>query len=60
MRDRDQQVVAGVVAEGVVDLLEPVQVEQQQGYLPVAVWRGERLGRAFGETRPVAQARTNG
>ena len=52
--DQPQQVVAGVVAEAVVDLLEPVEVQQQQG---AACGRRRRAAAAalLVEGAPVAQ-----
>jgi hypothetical protein len=55
--DLGEQPVAVVVAEGVVDVLEPVEVQQQQGggtQLPVG--GPERLPDAVGEQLPVGQA----
>ena len=51
-----QQLVAVGVAEAVVDLLEAVEVDQQQGDLgPRPVGRGERLREAVPEQHPVGQ-----
>ena len=43
-RDLHQQLVAGLVAQRVVDLLEAVEVEQQQGADAIGVGVGQRLG----------------
>ncbi len=56
--DQHEQAVADVVAEGVVDLLEAVEVEQQQrrtGAVPLPHLL-ERLGGALGEALAVGQA----
>ena len=53
MCDLAQQVVAGVVAEGVVDRLEAVEVEEQDG--AVAVRAGEGGLDALDERRAVGQ-----
>ena len=55
--DLEQELVAVVVAEGVVDLLEPVQVDEQQrrrAQLPVGLADG--LAGAVVQQRPVGQA----
>jgi hypothetical protein len=54
LADLDEEQIAMMVAEGVVDLLEPVQVQQQQyrrAELPVGVPDG--LADAVGEQLPV-------
>ena len=56
--DAAQHVVAGLVPEEVVDLLEPVEVEAEHGeLLPAAARGGEGLLDARVEHRPVRQAR---
>ena len=52
-RDLDEQLVAGRVAEGVVDDLEVVQVEEEAGQAAGA--RPEPLGHVLGEQRAVGQ-----
>src|SRR5665811_1437424 len=42
----DQQFVSDVVAQAVVDLLEPVQVKHQQGLAPTGECVPRRTGRA--------------
>ena len=55
--DLDQQGVAAVVAERVVDLLEPVDVEQQQSdVVPLGLGVGDRPLEALGEQATVGQA----
>ncbi len=53
-----QQAIAGVMAEGVVDLLETIKVDQHHGDLPV-VRSGlpERGGDAAMEERSISQTR---
>ncbi len=52
-----QQLVAVVVAEGVVDVLEPVEVDEQQPRRrPRAPVRPQRLREAVGQQRAVRQA----
>jgi hypothetical protein len=56
LADLDEQLVAMVVAEGVVDVLEPVQVQQQQRRgAQVAVGGPDGLAHAVGEQLPVGQ-----
>lgn len=58
LRDLLQQQVAGVVAEGVIDLFEAVEVEQEQGERPPGARRvEERLPCAIVEQQAVGQAR---
>ena len=55
-RDLDEQLVAGRVAEAVVDRLEVVEVEEQQGDVVAAAARPlERVLDAVQEQRPVRQ-----
>jgi hypothetical protein len=52
-----EELVSVMVAEGVVDVLEPVQVQQQQdGRLQRPVGGAERLAEPVGEQRAVGQA----
>jgi hypothetical protein len=53
---RDEQPVADVVAEAVVDALEPVEVQVAQPDEGIRVGAGERLGQPLGEERAVRQA----
>jgi hypothetical protein len=53
-RDLEQQPVAGGVAEAVVDLLELVEIEIEQGALAVVLFRLlQRLGQLLGEVMAV-------
>ena len=55
--DVGDQFVAGAVAVGVVDQLEPVEVEREHpDRPPAAAHLGQGLGQAFAEQRPVGQA----
>ena len=57
--DLDEQGVADLVTERVVDELEPVDVEQQHRARPVdALQPGQRLVEPVGEQRAVGQARS--
>ena len=52
----DEQLVAGLVADGVVDRLEAVEVDEEHGGAAVAgAAAGERLADALGEQRAVGQ-----
>src|SRR5207244_8712862 len=56
--DRDQQPVTGLVTEGVVDRLEGVEVEEQDGYRLVAPGHAvESVLEAVSEERAVRQLR---
>ena len=55
--DRDQELVAGLVAEHVVDDLEVVEVEEQDGNRRVLIGLGQRLADLLREQRPVGQTR---
>ena len=58
LRDALQHLVAGGVAERVVDLLEAVKVEEQQPEVAAAAPRAQhRLVQPVAEQRPVGQAR---
>ena len=54
--DLGQQLVAHVVADGVIDLLEPVEVDEQQGQGLARHPVGEYGGQALVEVTPVGQA----
>jgi hypothetical protein len=55
-RHLDEQPVAGRVSHGVVDRLEPVQVDEQQRHVPaVPVTAGQREPYPLGEQRAVGQ-----
>jgi hypothetical protein len=57
LRHLAQQLVAGGVAERVVDLLEPVEVEEEQRDVLVQPVRGaERAPQAVLEALPIGQA----
>ena len=54
--DLPQEEIARVMAEGVVDLLEPVEVDQEEGgVVPVARARQDRLVRAVAEEAAVRE-----
>ena len=55
--DRDQELVAGLVPEHVVDDLEVVEVEEQDGNRRVLIGLGQRLADLLREQRPVGQTR---
>ena len=56
VRDGLQELVAGVVAEGVVDVLEPVEIqEQQRRERPVALGARQRKLETVAEEEPVRQ-----
>ena len=58
LRDAHQQRVPGGVPELVVDLLEPVEVEEQQGHRVVLALRGHQpVGEPVQEQGPAGQAR---
>ena len=54
--DLAQHLVAGAVAERVVDALEAVEVEEVDGGGRIAVAPGEHVAQAVAEQRPVGQA----
>ena len=57
-RDLDQQVIPVLVPHGVVDVLEPVDVEHQDHRVGVAAARGgQQLGGAIVEQCPIRQTR---
>ena len=59
-RHRDQQLVTGVMAQGVVDVLEVVQIDvQRRADGPVAAVAGQELLDAVHDQRPVRQARSS-
>ena len=56
LRDLGEQAVAGVVAEAVVDELEPVEVEEQHRDRRVVATRAlQRVGQAVVQQRPVRE-----
>jgi len=56
LADQLEQLVAGVVAEALVDDLEVVQVDQQQGAAPAVLARAlQRLVDAFAEQQAVGR-----
>jgi hypothetical protein len=57
LADLDQQLVAVVVADGVVDLLEPVQVDEQRCRAQFAVGLADGLAGAVVQQGPVGYTR---
>ena len=57
LADGDQEAVAGLVAVGVVDGLEVVEVDEQDGQQPVVGSVGEVRGQPLGEEAAVGQGR---
>ena len=56
-RDRDQQPVTRLMAQGVVDVLEVVEIDEQRGPdRAVATTTGEQLIDPVDDQRPVGQA----